>query len=116
MRRAAGWTPLLHRWLSIGFSERPGGDLCGSPGRFLSSGKHGFPQHKRSDETDAEKAHNLDQHVCGSVNTGETIPVPVQNVGRDRGQDSGDEDESNAAGESADPGLREQKDHKDGFG
>ncbi len=73
------------------------------------------PQHERCDNTNAQKANDLDEHVAGCVNTRKAVPVPIGNVGRQRGQYSGKQNEAHSAGETRDACLREEDHDQDRF-
>ena len=74
-----------------------------------------LPEHERRDDSHKEETDDLDKHVTASVNTREAVPVPIGNVGRDGGQDPGNENEADSAGEVRDARLSEQEHDKDGF-
>src|SRR6266446_5577984 len=57
-----------------------------------------------------QKADDLDEHVTGRVHRGKAIPVPVGNIGRDRGKDSGNEHETDPPGKARNARLR-RKEH-----
>ena len=64
-------------------------------------------QHQRRDNSHNGKANDLDRHVAADINRREAVPVPIGNVGRDGGQDSGNKYEADSAGEARDARLSE---------
>ena len=75
----------------------------------------GLPEHERRDDSHKKEADNLGKHVTGRVNAREAVPVPIGNVGRDGGQDSGNENEADSTSETRDVRLSEQEHDQDGF-
>ena len=57
----------------------------------------------------------MDEYVGGGVSFREAVPVPVGNVGRDSGKNSGDKNKAGAPDEIVDPGLSEKEDNEDRF-
>ena len=43
-------------------------------------------QDERSHQTNTEEPNHLNKHVRRGVNRGEAIPIPIGNIGRDRGE------------------------------
>ncbi len=62
-------------------------------------------QHQRGSNSNENETHNLDQHITGGVDAREAVPVPVRNVCCYRGQNSGDQNETDAAGKAANTRL-----------
>ncbi len=74
-----------------------------------------LPQNQCSNNTNAQKADDLDEHVAGGVNTRKAIPVPIGNVGRDGGEYSGNQNEADSAEETRDARLDEEEHDEDRF-
>src|SRR4051812_681028 len=54
-------------------------------------------QHQGSYDTDEKESDDLDKHVGGSVTLRKSMPVPIGNVCRDSGKDTGDRNKKDAA-------------------
>src|SRR5205085_5896694 len=77
--------------------------------------RRSISQDESSDQTDAEKADNLNRHVGNGVTGREAIPVPVGDVRGDCSKNSGRENEPDSTAKTFDPGLSKKKHNKDGF-
>ena len=82
-----------------------GAQLCGLA---LSEDESG-------NDPDADETDYLDEHVSGNVNSRKAIPVPIGNVGRDGGKNSGLQNEADTSSETPDAGLSEKEDNKNRF-
>src|SRR6266581_181002 len=72
-------------------------------------------QDERTNNAHKKKTDDLDEHVGGGVNRGESVPIPVGNVRRDGRQDSGNSDETDPAGKTYNAGLRQKEHDQNGF-
>lgn len=90
------------------------GDNFGAS-RQASDCQSALRQHERCDNTNAQEADNLNEHVAGGVNAGKAIPVPIGNVGGNGGKNSSSQNKADSAGEACYDGLSEKENDEDRF-
>jgi hypothetical protein len=74
-----------------------------------------FSQYQYGDDSNDEKADDLNEHLAGGVNRREAVPVPIGNVGRYRGHDSGDLYEAYSTAETRDVCPSQKEDYQNGL-
>src|ERR1700722_12025798 len=83
--------------------------------RYSNRLRRSFTHYSARHGADAYKSDNLSQDVHGRVIRGETVPVPVGDVGSERCHHTSNGHESEASTKAADVSLSQQKHHQEGF-
>ena len=73
--------------------------------QVLTYERTALSQQQPGSNSNKNEADHLDHNITGGVDAREAVPVPVRNVGCYRGQNSGNQNETDPASKASDPRL-----------